>query len=85
MKIQAYNIEDFKKQFYKQVNPIMATYEISIVLDTDDNFWDILIKEEVEKQLNQMQNFLGAPPVKDLDKVNIKTVFHPEFGNIRRL
>jgi hypothetical protein len=77
MKIKAYNTEDFEKQYYANSNN-SSPHITFIELETDDAFWDTLIRKEAEKQMNQMF------PNVDTSKVLITEGYCPEFGNIKR-
>jgi len=84
IKIEANNIEDFKKQYYNNLTSDTA-HEILIDLETNDIFWEFLISDELEhlKDIVAIQH--PSQDVSTIESKNIKSIYLPKYGNIKRL
>jgi hypothetical protein len=84
IKIEVNNIEDFKKQYYNKLNANTA-HEILIELKTDDKFWEFLISDELEHLKDILAMQYPSQDVSTIESKNIKSIYLPKYGNIKRL
>lgn len=54
-------------------------YNTCIELETDDNFWSILIEESLKNAINSL-NFFNIED--NTTSNNFRTIYYPKYGNI---
>ena len=78
------DLEDFDEKYY-DLKIMSPTYEINIDLKCSNSFWDIFIQRvlNIEESLGLIN--LASIKGSQLDKVNFKRIFLPEYGHINRI
>jgi hypothetical protein len=78
LKIKANNTQDFEKQYYQQFDN-RHPFNLNIELETINAFWEEIVKNSYNNSLQSFTDF-NKPEFE-----NIKQIFVPKYGTIKRV